>query len=172
MGKGAGKGKGKKGKKDKVAVIPGGLTAEEEKDRQLKAKKAFEYFKETKIEEKKFDTYRQEREQLNYFWIVEKKRLEDKKAELRCARRVLRCFHFIHTTRVHRTMPGVVYLSSLKCPAQEQGAELQDLEEKHAVEVKVYKQRVKHLLYEHQDEVTQEKRKGKRLYLKHKLLIG
>ena len=81
MGKGAGKGK-KKGKKDKVQVIPGGLTAEEEKDRQSKAKKAFEYFKETKIEEKKFDTYRQEREQLNYFWIVEKKRLEDKKAEL------------------------------------------------------------------------------------------
>ena len=80
MGKGAGKGRGKKkGKKDKVQVIPGGLTAEEEKDRQSKAKKAFEYFKETKVEEKKFDTYRQEREQLNYFWIVEKKRLEDKK---------------------------------------------------------------------------------------------
>ena len=124
MGKGAGKGK-KKGKKDKVQVIPGGLTAEEEKDRQSKAKKAFEYFKETKVEEKKFDTYRQEREQLNYFWIVEKKRLEDKKAELRNKER-----------------------------------ELQDLEEKHAVEVKVYKQRVKHLLYEHQDEVTQEKTKG------------
>merc|ERR1712072_1199694 len=67
----------------------GGLTAEEEKDRQLKAKKAFEYFKETKIEEKKFDTYRQEREQLNYFWIVEKKRLEDKKAELRNKEREL-----------------------------------------------------------------------------------
>ena len=114
-GKGAGKGRGKKkGKKDKVQVIPGGLTAEEEKDRQLKAKKAFEYFKETKVEEKKFDTYRQEREQLNYFWIVEKKRLEDKKAELRCARGVLRCFHFIHTTRVHRTTPGVVSLSSLR----------------------------------------------------------
>ena len=30
MGKGAGKGKGKKKGKDKVAVIPGGLTAEEE----------------------------------------------------------------------------------------------------------------------------------------------
>ena len=28
------------------------------------------------------------------------------------------------------------------------------------MEVKVYKQRVKHLLYEHQDEVTQEKTKG------------
>ena len=116
MGKGAGKGRGKKkGKKDKVQVIPGGLTAEEEKDRQLKAKKAFEYFKETKVEEKKFDTYRQEREQLNYFWIVEKKRLEDKKAELRCARGVLWCFHFIHTTRVHHTMPGVVSGPNLSC---------------------------------------------------------
>ena len=116
MGKGAGKGKGKKkGKKDKVAVIPGGLTAEEEKDRQSKAKKAFEYFKETKVEEKKFDTYRQEREQLNYFWIVEKKRLEDKKAELRCARRVLRCGGAFHGTRVHLAMPGVVSFSSLSC---------------------------------------------------------
>ena len=122
MGKGAGKGRGKKkGKKDKVQVIPGGLTAEEEKDRQLKAKKAFEYFKETKVEEKKFDTYRQEREQLNYFWIVEKKRLEDKKAELRCARGVLRCFHFIHTTRGHLTSMRVVSFSSLRpirCSAQ------------------------------------------------------
>ena len=78
----AGETRKKKGKKDKVQVIPGGLTAEEEKDRQSKAKKAFEYFKETKIEEKKFDTYRQEREQLNYFWIVEKKRLEDEMQRL------------------------------------------------------------------------------------------
>ena len=120
-------GQSKKGKKDKVAVIPGGLTAEEEKDRQLKAKKAFEYFKETKVEEKKFDTYRQEREQLNYFWIV-----EDKKAE-----------------KAPRRWP--------KAELRNKERELQDLEEKHAVEVKVYKQRVKHLLYEHQDEVTQEK---------------
>merc|ERR1711865_1047396 len=61
-----------------------------------------------------------QREKLNYFWIVEKKNLEDKKAELRNKER-----------------------------------ELQDLEEKHQVEIKVYKQRVKHLLYEHQDEITQ-----------------
>ena len=116
MGKGAGKGKGKKkGKKDKVAVIPGGLTAEEEKDRQLKAKKAFEYFKETKVEEKKFDTYRQEREQLNYFWIVEKKRLEDKKAELRRARGVLRRCGAFHVTRVHQTRSRLVSLLILSC---------------------------------------------------------
>ena len=35
--------------------------------------------------------------------------------------------------------------------------ELQDLEEKHQVEIKIYKQRVKHLLYEHQNEITQRK---------------
>ena len=45
-------------------------------------------------------------------------------------------------------------------PRRNKERELQDLEEKHAVEVKVYKQRVKHLLYEHQDEVTQEKTQG------------
>ncbi len=61
-------------------------------------------------------------EKLNYFWIVEKKKLEDKRAELRNKER-----------------------------------EMQDLEEKHQVEIKVYKQRVKHLLYEHQDERTRQK---------------
>lgn len=64
-------------------------------------------------------------EKLNYFWIVEKKNLEDKKAELRNKER-----------------------------------ELQDLEEKHQVEIKVYKQRVKHLLYEHQNETTTSKTQG------------
>lgn len=52
---------------------------------------------------------------MSYFWIIEKKRLEDKKAELRNKDR-----------------------------------ELQDLEEKHQVIIKIYKQRVKHLLFEHQ----------------------
>ncbi len=33
--------------------------------------------------------------------------------------------------------------------------EIQDLEEKHQEEIKVYKQRVKHLLYEHQNEVSE-----------------
>ena len=90
-------------------------------------------------------------EKLNYFWIVEKKKLEDKRAELRNKER-----------------------------------EMQDIEEKHQVEIKVrgrdgrtgdlvlvrcarafsalalpphqvYKQRVKHLLYEHQDERTRQK---------------
>ena len=58
-------------------------------------------------------------DQINYFWIVEKKSLEDKKTDRRNKER-----------------------------------ELQDLEEKHQVEIKVYKQSVKHLLFEHQDETT------------------
>lgn len=37
----------------------------------------------TKKEEHDFNEYQQQREKLNYFWIVEKKKLEDKRAELR-----------------------------------------------------------------------------------------
>jgi chromosome segregation ATPase len=54
-----------------------------------------------------FNEFQQQREKLNYFWIVEKKRLEDKRSELRNKDR-----------------------------------ELQDLEEKHQVEIKTYKQRL------------------------------
>jgi hypothetical protein len=70
-------------------------------------------------EEHDFNEFQQQREKLNYFWIVEKKKLEDKRAELRNKDR-----------------------------------ELQDLEEKHQVEIKIYKQRLKHLLHEQQHEVT------------------
>lgn len=49
---------------------------------------------------------------MNYFWIVGKKEMEDKQAELRNKER-----------------------------------ELQDLKEKHEIEVKIYKQRVKHLMF-------------------------
>ena len=69
-----------------------------------------------------FNEFQQQREKLNYFWIVEKKKLEDKRAELRNKDR-----------------------------------EIQDLEEKHQVEIKIYKQRLKHLLSEHQHEITQKK---------------
>ena len=66
-----------------------------------------------------FNEFQQQREKLNYFWIVEKKKLEDKRAELRNKDR-----------------------------------EIQDLEEKHQVEIKIYKQRLKHLLSEHQHEIS------------------
>lgn len=35
--------------------------------------------------------------------------------------------------------------------------ELEEAEEKHQVEIKVYKQKVKHLLYEHKNETTEMK---------------
>ena len=79
-------------------------------------------YKLTQKEEHDFNEFQQQREKLNYFWIVEKKKLEDKRAELRNKDR-----------------------------------ELQDLEEKHQVEIKIYKQRLKHLLQEHQNEMTVKK---------------
>mmetsp|Transcript_16600 Transcript_16600/g.24984 ORF Transcript_16600/g.24984 Transcript_16600/m.24984 type:complete len:477 (+) Transcript_16600:64-1494(+) len=79
-------------------------------------------YKLTQKEEHDFNEFQQQREKLNYFWIVEKKKLEDKRAELRNKDR-----------------------------------ELQDLEEKHQVEIKIYKQRLKHLLQEHQNEITHKK---------------
>ena len=101
-------GKKKKGKKDAGADDAGADPAE--LARRQMAKEAKRLFDQTKAEEEKFNEYQQQREKLNYFWIVEKKKLDDKKAELRNKER-----------------------------------ELQDLEEKHAVEIKVYKQRLKHL---------------------------
>lgn len=72
-----------------------------------------------KKEDYDFNEFQQQREKLNYFWIVEKKKLEDKKAELRNKER-----------------------------------ELQDLEENYQSQIKVYKQRLKHLLHEHQNDIT------------------
>ena len=78
--------------------------------------------KQIEREAKDFNEFQQQREKLNYFWIVEKKDLEDKKSMLRNKER-----------------------------------ELQDLEEKHQVEIKIYKQRLKHLLHEFQNEITLKK---------------
>ncbi|KAJ1423224.1 growth-arrest-specific micro-tubule binding-domain-containing protein [Ochromonadaceae sp. CCMP2298] len=96
-------------------------TADQAEWKQLKSE-ADRLHKVSKKEEHDFNEFQQQREKLNYFWIVEKKRLEDKRVELRNKDR-----------------------------------ELQDLEEKHQVEIKIYKQRLKHLLYEHQNEITQKK---------------
>jgi len=62
---------------------------------------------------------------VNYFWIVAKKELEDKQAELRNKER-----------------------------------ELQDLKEKHEIETKIYKQRVKHLLFQNVDQLTDLKKEA------------
>ena len=107
-----------KPKKEKVEHVP---TPEEEEWQKLK-NEADRLFKSTQKEERDFNEFQQQREKLNYFWIVEKKKLEDKRSELRNKER-----------------------------------ELQDLEEKHQVEIKIYKQRLKHLLHEHQNEIAQKK---------------
>lgn len=122
--KGKGGGKKKDGKKKKAesggeASVAEIASMEQEKERKNLVGSADHMFQQTAKEEHDFNEYQQQREKLNYFWIVEKKKLEDKKAELRNKER-----------------------------------ELQDLEERHQVEIKVYKQRVKHLLYEHQNEIA------------------
>ena len=103
-----------------VGANAGGAGNDEEAARRLQIAQAKALKKEEESEERQFNEFQRQREKLHYFWIVEKRNLEDKRAELRNRQR-----------------------------------EKEDLEEKHAVEIKVYKQRVKHLLYEHQNEVAQ-----------------
>ncbi|RHY28953.1 hypothetical protein DYB32_005580 [Aphanomyces invadans] len=120
MGPKKGKKKEKKGKKGKDGDSKeDDMSRELEAERQELVKEAKRLAEKSKKEEEAFNEFQQQREKINYFWIVEKKNLEDKKAELRNKER-----------------------------------ERQDLEEKHQVEIKVYKQRVKHLLYEHQNEIS------------------
>lgn len=113
--------KAKKEKKGKKAAADTTSDADREKEaeRLELVRQAKALLDMTRKEEQAFNEFQQQREKLNYFWIVEKKNFEDRKAELRNKER-----------------------------------ERQDLEEKHQVEIKVYKQRVKHLLYEHQNELT------------------
>eukprot|EP00940_MAST-03C_sp_MAST-3C-sp2_P000383 g383.t1 len=110
--------KKKKKDKSKKAESDKKMSIEEERRQQLltlaKNLKAS-----IKGESSDFDRFQQQRDQLNHFWIVERKNLEDKKSERR------------HKDR------------------QEQ-----DLEEKHQVDIKLYKQSVKHLLNEHHVETT------------------
>ncbi|CAM9658509.1 unnamed protein product [Phaeothamnion confervicola] len=117
---------GKKSKKAKAAKVPKDeAEVKNEQDEAVRKGLTLEadgIFKRTVKEDHDFNEFQQQREKLNYFWIVEKKKLEDKKAELRNKER-----------------------------------ELQDLEEMHQVEVKMYKQRVKHLLHEHEDETAKSK---------------
>lgn len=113
--------KAKKGGKKSEETEVVAETADQAEWKQLR-NEADRLHKLSKKEEHDFNEFQQQREKLNYFWIVEKKKLEDKRVELRNKER-----------------------------------ELQDLEEKHQVEIKIYKQRLKHLLYEHQNELTAKK---------------
>mmetsp|Transcript_33917 Transcript_33917/g.34550 ORF Transcript_33917/g.34550 Transcript_33917/m.34550 type:complete len:492 (+) Transcript_33917:197-1672(+) len=118
------KGKKSKSGKDEENVEMEGSASDQAEWKSLKTE-ADRLYKLTQKEEHDFNEFQQQREKLNYFWIVEKKKLEDKRAELRNKER-----------------------------------ELQDLEEKNQVEIKIYKQRLKHLLHEHQNEMTRKKTEG------------
>ena len=69
--------------------------------------------------------YNDERLRINYFWLVAKKELEDKQAELRNKER-----------------------------------EYQDLDEKHQITIKIYKQKLKHLVFQNLDQLTQLKKEA------------
>ena len=81
--------------------------------------------KQIKKEEDLIGLYNDERLRINYFWLVGKKELEDKQAEVRNKQR-----------------------------------EFQDLEEKHSIEIKIYKQRLKHLVFNNLDQLTQLKKEA------------
>ena len=78
-----------------------------------------------KKEEDLIGLYNDERSRMHYFWLVGKKELEDRQAELRNKER-----------------------------------EFQDLEEKHDIEIKIYKQRLKHLIFQNLDQLTQLKKEA------------
>lgn len=86
---------------------------------------AREFEKNVQREEDQAGLYQDERQRVNYFWIVAKKELEDKQADLRNKER-----------------------------------EMQDLDEKHQIEIKVYKQRVKHLMFQNLDQLTELKKEA------------
>eukprot|EP00961_Rhodomonas_salina_P160226 2157077-Rhodomonas_salina.1 len=46
-------------------------------------------------------------------------------------------------------------LEEKKAELRNKDREMEEMEERHQVEIKVYKQKVKHLLYEHQNSITQ-----------------
>ena len=124
-GKGKG-GKGKKGKKNpeeqarENAQLVNDIESEEYKINLMLELKNLRSNVET--EDRYTSLYQQERERINYFWIAQKKLLEDKEADLRNKER-----------------------------------ELQDLKEKHQIEIKVCKQRVKHLIFQNLDQLTEHK---------------
>ena len=80
------KGKAKKGGEDANLDTPANA---EEAERKFMIKQATLFAGQTKKEDAAFNEFQQQREKLNYFWIVEKKNLDDKKADLRNKQREL-----------------------------------------------------------------------------------
>ena len=118
--------KGAKGKGGKGAVDPTGKAGAEAVDDIMdpEAKKNLRIeirrLKEEIAKQENYTgLYNDERLRINYFWLVAKKELEDKQAELRNKER-----------------------------------EFQDLEEKHEITIKIYKQKLKHLVFQNLDKIT------------------
>jgi chromosome segregation ATPase len=124
-----GKGKGKGGKGKGEDVNPKELAAREAAQKvndidsdEIKYLLGVEYVKLKEAvdnEDRMLGQYQQEREKLNYNWIISKKELEDQKGEL------------INKDR-----------------------ELGDLKENHMMTLNLFKQKVKHLLFQNQDNQT------------------
>ena len=54
-------------------------------------------------------------------------------------------------------------LDEKKAEIRNKEREMEETEERHQVEIKVYKQKVKHLLYEHQNNITELKAESKQI---------
>ncbi|KAK1938225.1 Dynein regulatory complex subunit 4 [Phytophthora citrophthora] len=77
------KGKGGSASKKKGAAEVNDAERENEAERMELVKQAKALLELTRKEEQAFNEFQQQREKINYFWIVEKKNFEDRKAGLR-----------------------------------------------------------------------------------------
>eukprot|EP00397_Hematodinium_sp_SG-2012_P024604 GEMP01025633.1.p1 GENE.GEMP01025633.1~~GEMP01025633.1.p1 ORF type:complete len:478 (+),score=113.13 GEMP01025633.1:44-1435(+) len=111
---------GKRDRTEDAAAVAAALKAEEgaamQRELQIEAKRLKN---QCEAEEKLYNQFLQEREKINYFWIVEKKSLSERQADLRNKDR-----------------------------------EVQDQDERHQIELKMFQQRLKHLRYHEQDEIS------------------
>lgn len=74
----------------------------------------------TKKEEQAFNEFQQQREKINYFWIVEKKNFEDRKAELRNKERERQDLEEKHQVEIKVCFAFVSLDSHVKCVYRDQ----------------------------------------------------
>lgn len=109
--------KAKKGKGGEDAGDPEANSADQMEWNNLKAE-ADRLYKLTQKEEHDFNEFQQQREKLNYFWIVEKKTLDDRRAELRNKERELQDLEEKHQVEIK------IYKQRLKHLLQEHQNEI------------------------------------------------
>ena len=97
------------------------LTPQEEAERLILIEQCKELKRTVVVEEAQVAQFHEEKERLNYLWIVTKKELEDARASVRIRER-----------------------------------EKEDADEAHDEELKLYRQRIRHLMFEHEVEQTEE----------------